>query len=105
MSSVWLVSDGVDDAETGGLQCTARLGEVHDHIDDVGNLCLRGPIAQPDVGVDPLVFEKPSGEFRILGRDPCPRRQIGDFLVGRSVGDGDHDAHWSRRRLRVVEKA
>ena len=97
--------DGVDDAQTGGLECTAGFGDVDDAVGDVGNLGFTRTVGQPHVGLDALLREEALGHLGVFAGDTNAVGQVFNALCGRITVDGHDDAHGVGGGLRVLQFA
>ena len=84
--------DGVDDAQAGGAQRPAGLGDVDDAVGDVGHLGLTGAVGQADVGGDAACGEVAAGQLGVLRRHAHALWEVLDTLGRGIAGDGDDDA-------------
>ena len=93
----------VEDAQAVLAQRRAGLGEVDDHVDDVGDLRLGGAVGGHHPRLDAVLGEEALGQRGELGGDPHALGQVGDGLPGRVVRHGHDDAHRVGRGLGVLQ--
>ena len=91
------------DAQAGGAQRAAGLGELDDGVGDLGDLGFGRAVRERDLGLHAVLLEEPARELGVLGVHAHAVGEVLDRLPRLIAADGEHDAGRAGGRLRVVQ--